>query len=354
MAWNIDCVSGETLNDHYQTWLCREFGQEVGKQLFPVMHEFYRLCGMRRPEFMGWNQVEVDKKLYDRGLSQVRNSDWTQEQCDWYEGRFEALDAQVEEIGKTLRPELNEAYFASIKYPVQSAAAQVEKMLEAQRARKYATGSTLKDMFANDNKMRAAVARSHAAYERIHQLTGYYNNQLADGKWNYIMHDHPRDLPVFWAPLVPMTTQRDSLVTLVAVDVTQESPRINACDYAEASEGVKKIQMLGHSMNAVSVPKNGILTYRFEVETAGNYTLQTALIPTQPNDGGDLRYSVSIDGGEPMVFNLKEPFRSEEWKQNVLRGQAVRQQTVRLSAGQHILTICALDAHIVVDQWKIY
>ena len=104
MAWNIDCVSGETLNSHYQSWLCREFGQEVGKRLFPVMHEFYRLCDMRRPEFMGWNQVEVDKKLYDRGLSQVRNSDWTQEQCDWFEGRFAALDAQVEEIGKVVRP----------------------------------------------------------------------------------------------------------------------------------------------------------------------------------------------------------------------------------------------------------
>ena len=350
MAWNIDCVSGETLNDHYQAWLCREFGQEVGKRLFPVMHEFYRLCGMRRPEFMGWNQVEVDKKLYDRGLSQVRNSDWTQEQCDWFEGRFAALDAKVEEIGQALRPELADAYFAAIKYPIQAAAAHVEKMLEAQRARKYATGSTLKDMFANDDKMRAAVTRSHAAYERIHQLTSYYNNELAGGKWKYIMHDHPRDLPVFWAPLVP------SLECGVVANSTLSvliSPLKNACDYAEASEGVKKIQMLGHSMNAVSVPKDGMLTYRFEVEKAGDYQLQTALIPTQPNDNGDLRYSVSIDDGEPTVYSLKEPFRSEEWKHNVLRGQALRDLPVNLSAGRHTMTIRALDPHIVVDQWQL-
>ncbi len=355
MAWNIDCVSGETLNDHYQAWLCREFGQEVGKRLFPVMHEFYRLCGMRRPEFMGWNQVEVDKKLYDRGFSQVRNSDWTQEQCDWFEGRFAALDAKVEEIGQSLRPELADAYFAAIKYPVQAAAAHVEKMLEAQRARKYATGGTLKDMFANDDKMRAAVTRSQAAYERIHQLTGYYNNQLAGGKWKYIMHDHPRDLPVFWAPLVPMMKQGDgSFVTSSTTDATKEpSPCYNACDYAKASEGVKTIQMLGHSMNAVSVPKDGMLTYRFEVEKTGDYQLETALIPTQPNDNGDLRYSVSIDDGEPTVYSLKEPFRSEEWKQNVLRGQALRDLPVNLSAGRHTMTIRALDPHIVVDQWQL-
>ena len=350
MAWNIDCVSGETLNDHYQAWLCREFGQEVGKRLFPVMHEFYRLCGMRRPEFMGWNQVEVDKKLYDRGFSQVRNSDWTQEQCDWFEGRFAALDAKVEEIGQSLRPELADAYFAAIKYPVQAAAAHVEKMLEAQRARKHATGSTLKDMFANDDKMRAAVTRSQAAYERIHKLTSYYNNEMAGGKWKYIMHDHPRDLPVFWAPLVPSLECGAVANSKLSVLI---SPLKNACDYAEASEGVKIIQMLGHSMNAVSVPKDGKLTYRFEVEKTGDYQLQTALIPTQPNDNGDLRYSVSIDDGEPTVYSLKEPFRSEEWKQNVLRGQALRDLPVNLSAGRHTMTIRALDPHIVVDQWQL-
>ena len=350
MAWNIDCVSGETLNDHYQAWLCREFGQEVGKRLFPVMHEFYRLCGMRRPEFMGWNQVEVDKKLYDRGFSQVRNSDWTQEQCDWFEGRFAALDAKVEEIGQSLRPELADAYFAAIKYPVQAAAAHVEKMLEAQRARKHATGSTLKDMFANDDKMRAAVTRSQAAYERIHKLTSYYNNEMAGGKWKYIMHDHPRDLPVFWAPLVPSLECGAVANSKLSVLI---SPLKSACDYAEASEGVKIIQMLGHSMNAVSVPKDGKLTYRFEVEKTGDYQLQTALIPTQPNDNGDLRYSVSIDDGEPTVYSLKEPFRSEEWKQNVLRGQALRDLPVNLSAGRHTMTIRALDPHIVVDQWQL-
>ena len=99
MAWNIDCVSGETINDHYKAWLCREFGTKVGIQLFPVMHEFFRLCGERRPEFLGFNQVEVDKKLYDRGLSQVRNSGWTAEQRENFLTRFSKLSQEVEVIG---------------------------------------------------------------------------------------------------------------------------------------------------------------------------------------------------------------------------------------------------------------
>ncbi|MBQ6548497.1 MAG: glycosyl hydrolase 115 family protein [Prevotella sp.] len=354
MAWNIDCVKGNTLNDHYQSWLCREFGQEVGMKLFPVMHEFYQLCGIRRPEFMGWNQVEVDKKLYDRGLSQVRNSDWTQEQCDWFEGRFAALSHEVEEIGKSVRPDLADAYFAAIKYPVQTAAAQCEKMLEAQRARLFANGSTRSDIFENQDELRLAVARSYAAYDRIHQLTDYYNNQMAGGKWKNLMCDHPRDLPVFWAPLTPVVSEK---IEMKGVKITEKKDcpftSVNACDYTSASDGAKIIQMLGHSMKAVALPKDGSLTYRFDMKEDGEYMLQTALIPTQPNDNGDLRYSVSIDDQEPVVFNLKEPFRSEEWKQNVLRGQALRQQKVSLSKGNHTLTIRALDAHIVVDQWSV-
>ena len=356
MAWNIDCISGETINDHYKAWLCRQFGKETGERLFPAMHEFYRLCGIRRPEFMGWNQVEVDKKLYDRGLSQVRNSDWTEEQRDDFEARFTALSYQVEEIGKVLRPELSDAYFAAIKYPVQAAAAHAVKMLEAERARRIASGSTRSDMFEHQEELKLAVARSHAAYSRIHELTDYYNNEMAGGKWKNLMCDHPRDLPVFWAPLVPWVSQADnSIVTSARADIPEavgqrtlskvSSPNMNLCD----SEGAHTIQMLGHSMNAVALEKDGELTYRFDVEKDGDYIIRTALIPTHPKDNGDLRFSVSIDGQKPDVYSLKEPFRSERWKLNVLNGQTVRDTKSRLSKGSHTLTVRALDDHIVVD-----
>ncbi|MGM9778777.1 MAG: hypothetical protein ACI3ZD_10660, partial [Prevotella sp.] len=79
-----------------------------------------------------------------------------------------------------------------------------------------------------------------------------------------------------------------------------------------------------------------------------------ALIPTQPNDNGDIRFSMCIDGGEERVFSLKEPFRSERWKLNVLRGQAIREIELNgLARGRHTLRIKALDNHIIVDQWNV-
>ena len=313
MAWNIDCVNGETLNDHYKAWLCRQFGKEAGAKLFPAMKEFYRLCGIRRPEFMGYTQVELDKKKYPRGLSPVSEVPLTAIEAAQRVSAFEHLKAEIIAVRPLIRQQLRDAFFAAIEYPVFATAAMNRKIL---------SDST----------------ESHRAYLEIQQLTLRYN-EMNGGKWRHLMDAAPRSLPVF-----------DDVNAKLTGKPTEYVCKMNACDYAEASTGVKTIQMLGHSMKAIALQKNGKLTYRFDVEKDEDYTIRTAQIPTQPQDGGDLRFSVSIDGQEPAVYSLKEPFRSERWKLNVLNGQAVRDTKVHLRKGSHTLTIRALDDHIVIDQ----
>lgn len=364
MAWNIGCVSASTVADHYRAWLCRQFGREAGERLFPAMHEFYRLCGERRPEFMGWSQTELDKRLYARGLSPVTNTEFSTtafgNELDRYLDRYAAVSRAVRDAEKLVRPELRDAYFAAIKYPVLAADAHARKMLEAQRARLYANGGTA-DGLSDDSALYTAVARSQSAYREICRLTEYYNRTMAGGKWHRSMNMRPRDLPVFAAPSLPLLLSDDEVSGwLDRAEARREHPVDtdgaivrNACDHDEASADARPVQMLGHSMNAVALPKDGKLTYRFTTERGGKAVLRTAMIPTQPNDSGDLRYSVSIDGGEPVVYTLKEKFRSEGWKRNVMRGQAVRETEVILSEGSHTLTITAIDNHIVADQWMI-
>ena len=330
MAWDIESLTpnpspkgegnfkGEgskmTLEQHLERWLCRQFGKEAGERLFPAMHEFYRLCGIRRPEFMGWTQVELDKKKYHRGLSTVTDVPLTVEEAKARIADFERIKATVGECRQQIRQELADAYFAAIEYPVCAAAAMNRKIL-------------------------GDSAESHRAYEEILLLTSRYN-EMQGGKWRGLMDAAPRKLPVF----------DDVRAKLNDTKGTVPFVYLNACDYETASTGARVIQMLGHSMKAVALPKDGTLTYRLDVANEGDYTIVTALIPTQPNDNGDLRFSVSVDDGEETVYSLKEPFRSERWKQNVLNGQARRETKVYLAKGTHRLTIRALDDHIVVDQ----
>lgn len=365
MAWNIGCVNGSTLPNHYRQWLCRQFGTEAGELLTDAMQEFQRLCGERRPEFMGWNQVELDKRYYHRGLSPVTDTQLSTtefgNELDRYLDRYDAVCDIVGRAETMIRPELKDAYFAAIKYPIFAAANHARKMLGAQIAR----GNASKDL----DLMNMACAKSQKAYWEVRELTRYYNKEMAGGKWDGLMDMRPRDLPVFAAPSLPvllteqeaedwlartpMTLMLNTLQTLRHPIKTDGAIARNACQYTTATDGTETIKMLGHSMNAVSIPKDGSLTFAFEAEQEGNATLYTALIPTQPTDGKDLRYAVSIDGGEETVYSLKETFRSEGWKQNVLRCQTVRTADIQLTKGNHTLTIRAIDDNIVVDQWMI-
>ena len=317
LAWNINCVEGHTLTNHLAAWLCRQFGQEAGKRLLPVMHTFYRLCGERRPEFMGYTQVELDKKKYPRGLSPVGAAPLSPIEAAQRLSAFQHLKAEITAIRPLVRCELGDAFFAAIEYPVFAAAAMNTKIL-------------------------SDSIESHRAYEEIQALTKRYN-EMNGGKWRYLMDAAPRRLPVFENVHAQLTGTDQPCIM-----------KRDAADYQSATDGVRIIQMLGHSMHAVAMPKDGQLTYEIEIAAEDDYTLQTALIPTQPNDDGDLRFSVTIDNEQPVVYSLKEPFRSERWKQNVLSGQAVRDTKVHLHQGHHTMTLRALDDHIVFDQLRIF
>lgn len=357
MAWDIQSVTASSLQQHLCNWLVQQFGEEAGKQLVEPMTEFFRLCGVRRPEFMGWNQVELDWSLYNNGWSPVQDTEFSADafgnELERYLNDYEKMKKEIDSVERMIRPELKDAFFAAVKYPVYCAAAMATKQLQAQEARRLARKE---DFHKNDEALKAAV-RSVKAYQEIQHLTDIYNKQMSHGKWDGLMDMAPRDLPVFQAPSLPDQVTEEEMSKYVhepiVTHIEQEGCVVrNACDYQQASDGAQPVEMLGHSMKAVKLPKGDSLTYRFYAK-GGDVILHTALIPTQANGKGDIRYSVSVDGGKPVVYSLKEPFRSERWKTNVLRGQALRSTPVSLTGGNHTLVITALDDHIVIDQWMI-
>ena len=320
MAWDMDALNASTLYLHLERWLCTQFGSMVGKAIAPAMKEFYRLCAIRKPEFMGWTQVELDKKKFPGGKSRVASIGMSRQEAAERLKAFGHLKAAVEKCRLLVRPELADAYEAHVTYPIYAAAAMTRKIV-------------------------SDPATSHLAYEEIADLTRRYN-RLAKGKWNGLMDAAPRQLPVF-----------EEVCGQLYDDEPFDGIACNASDYAAAASSQLPaptiIQMLGHSMNAVSIPKGGELVYHFSTQKEGDAMLYTAMIPTQPNDKGDLRYQVRLDEQPPVTISLKEPYRSERWKQNVLRGQALKETPVKVAKGQHTLRIKALDNHIIIDQWML-
>ena len=366
MAWDINSVSGTTLNNHLEAWLCREFGNQAGKKLLPTMLEYYRLCGIRKPEHMGWTQVELsNRKVHPRGRSQVINTEFSLTEfggeLDRYLESYEKVKTTVTEAEKLVTPDRKDAFYSHIKYQVFGTSAMATKMLEAQRARSYSMGQCDEALWKRKDAMLTACAKSQNAYQEIRRLTDYYNNKMAGGKWKHSMCHDPRDLYVFYPPILPVgLTDEEVKNYLPTSAVAKEHPikadkciAMNACRYIHATKGAETIQALGHSMNAVSLPQGSSLTFEFDCPWEGEAVLSTAVIPTQPNDKGDIRFSVSIDGEKPQICSFREKGRTETWKQNVMRGQARKETKHTLKKGRHTLTITALDKHVVIDQWML-
>ena len=336
MAWDINCLFADpslgegkwtastegplSLEQHLERWLMRQFGGQVGRAIAPAMRELYHLNAIRKPEFMGWTQVELDKKKYPGGKSVPGRSEFSLDEGYRRMEAFARIEATVDTWRPLVMDSRQDAYFAHVLYPVHASAAMTRKMLSYE-------------------------PESKKAYKEIQLLTDHYNT-MSNGKWKGLMSAAPRDLPVF-GEVRTQFPQHPSIGSYIAR---------NACDYTHYTSSGKIpeiIQMLGHSMNAVSLPKDATLAYEFDSPQEGNAILLTAMIPTQPNDRGDLRYQVAVDDQKPVVISLKTPYRSERWKQSVLRGQSLNKTPVHLTKGPHRLYVKALDDHIIADQWMI-
>ena len=91
----------------------------------------------------------------------------------------------------------------------------------------------------------------------------------------------------------------------------------NAYEWSKATEsplaqaavrGAEKITvrpLLGHSGKAVKLPKGASLSYDFYCDKSGDARFTIAAIPCFLNAVKDMRVSVSIDRGEPVICQLK-------------------------------------------------
>lgn len=337
MAWNINSVTPTTIRQHLKGWLSQQFGKKTAVEIMPAMEEFYRLTAIRRTEFMGWTQIELDKKKYPGGRSLPKGTEFSETEFgDELQRYLEQWDKVVEQVRPVSKSKddirQSDAYFAHVLYPIECAAAMAHKQLEAQM------GDTLTTM---------------EYQQRIQELTARYN-AMNKGKWNALMDSKPQQLPVFMDYTVEDSTFVRKTQSKALTPFVLDGCVVRNANTYDAHQGkVQTIEMLGHSQKAVSIAKGSSVSYTFNASKTAQAVIRTAVIPTQANDKGDIRYSVSIDGGTPVVYSLKEPYRSERWKQNVLRGQALRTMDVMMTEGQHTLTITALDDHILLDQWML-
>ena len=325
MAWNIDEVNEIGVTAHLKSWLEREFGSNCAEELLPAMEAHYQLSYIRKPEFMGNTREEERDPKY----KVIKDLPWSEQTISERLRSYTVLSDVVERMESNIPADRQDAYFQLVKYPVQAAAQMNRKILTAQLAR----------------HSKADWKQSDAAFDSIASLTQQYNS-LQNGKWNRMMDFQPRKLSVFkrvehTTATEPMVTDRKILCKWNAMECTYGKP--------VPYEG------LGYERKAAGIRKGSSLTFAFDDYGKDSVEVEIRLLPSHPLDEKQLRFAISVDEAVPQTVSYETKGRSEEWKENVLRNQAIRKVTLPINKqASHKLVITALDEGVVLDQVILY
>ena len=161
-AWNPEAWPAARLPDYLRLWAAREFGAEHAAEIADLVEQYTRFNGRRKPEQLEPTTYSV--LHYDEAGRVARE--------------YAALAERARVVAARLRPELRDAFFQLVQYPVAASANMNELYVAAGLNRHYAA-----QFRASTNDM---AARVQALYERDAGLARQYH-ALQGGKWNHMM-----------------------------------------------------------------------------------------------------------------------------------------------------------------------
>jgi hypothetical protein len=383
LAWDPHAWNGTNTYDLLERQLARDFGPVPAPELTAIMAEYYRLNFQRKPEHMPVGLTNT--------FSTTLNGDEAEQRLE----AWRKLSAQAEAAGKSLPPEMQDAFFELVGYPVEAAAAMNEECL------------ALDEYYTGTNQDRANLQKEAAlARLKINGLTAIYNNRLADGKWRYMMSDNPRNqlelkIPASRTGVPPVS---NSLVPnspegkIAGNDITQptdESMKMETggtpvlqlqADFVEENHHVvmeaehasacvpgkdahwQKIIGVGYNGEAMTIfptqvpiretPKDiwsesSCLQYIMWIEHAGHWQFTVRALPTfSVKTGQPQRYAIAVDDEPPQIVRLpaSQSETDGQWQENVLRNAALATSVHAIARpGRHTLRIWMVDPGIVLD-----
>lgn len=252
----------------------REFGTEHEEEIMDVLYSYFRLSEEMKPEHMAGTRVEESDKAYWNTVRPILG-DWTKARIAERVKDYQSISDKVETLYQSMPADRRDAFFQLVKYPVQAAAQMNFKFL--------------------------CPDRCEAAFDSIQSLTHIYNKVCAGGKWDGIMDASPRRLPVFQRMTPDMLPQYP------------DSSEWEALDFHTVFDG-KKPYVFTTPLGTDSV------------------TLRVHLRPTHPRNGKHVAFHLVVDDIRTPDVEYQTYDRSEEWKQNVIRGYAVRDVRVAVDS----------------------
>jgi hypothetical protein len=162
-AWSPDKWPADKLDDYTRLWAQKQFGPKYAREIATILTKYTQYNARRKPELLAPNTYSLTN--YREAETIVSD--------------YNTLLAQAEKIGSELPPAYQSAYFQLVLHPVKACANLNELYVAAGRNQWYA-----KQGRAATNDLAETVLN---LFDRDAQITRYYNDTLANGKWHHLM-----------------------------------------------------------------------------------------------------------------------------------------------------------------------
>lgn len=162
-AWNPKQWPADRLDDYTRQWAAAQFGSKHATDIADILTKYTQYNARRKPELLAPNTYS---------LTNYR-------EAETIVAEYNQLLAEAERIGKDLPAPYRDAYFQLVLHPVKACANLNELYVTAGRNHWYAEqGRAATNDLAERVKM---------LFERDAQISRYYNDTLAGGKWSHMM-----------------------------------------------------------------------------------------------------------------------------------------------------------------------
>ncbi len=163
LAWDPQRWPKEKIDDYTRSWAQREFGPAHAAEIADIVAKYTKYNGRRKPELIDPTTFSlVNYQEADRVLAE-----------------WKAIVSKAQSIYETLPDNARDAFYQLVLHPTKASALVTELYITAGRNRLYADQKR-----AGTNDLAQKV---RDLFQQDADLSRYYNQEMADGKWNHMM-----------------------------------------------------------------------------------------------------------------------------------------------------------------------
>jgi hypothetical protein len=362
-AWNPEKWSASNLKQYAQDWASQQFGLKYASRIADMLTRYTLYNARCKPELLNQNTYSIAH--YDEFHSVVNN--------------YNRLLIEAEQLSEKLSPQYKDAYYELVLHPIQACANLNEMYFEAAKNKFYAqSGNAAAADRAADNVKRL--------FNHDQEISNYYNDTLATGKWRHMMDQTHIGYVSWFDPKnnkLPELFQAGSRIAgtdslrkggnEIPGDLRPEKNKspgfiaINAEHYSRA--------ISSRNINWVTIPdfgntKSGVtplpvttvrltpggasphLEYDINLADTGTVAITCYITPTLDFKNADgLYYAISVDDELPQRVNIAPKVDSRDWA--VAVSNNIRKLTTMHHInrqGKHIVKYWMVDPAVVLEK----